>query len=111
MKIKLAVLTAAYAFLSTGTATAADQSENNQPAPTTEQSAPVSPVAGFASGTGMGSGGGIGSASSVVDGFGSPVSGSGMGSQTFGGGFLGSGPLSTPPATGAGGGAAEPVAP
>jgi len=116
MKIKLAVLTAAYALLSIGTATAADQPENNQPAPATEQTTPASPVDGFGSGTGIGRGGGIGSASSVVDGFGSPVSGSGAGSQIFGGGFdqqqtAGSGPLSTSPAAGAGGGAGGPLAP
>jgi len=55
-----------------------------------------------------------GSAGSMAGGFGSPVSGSGAGSQTFGGGFdqqqtTGSGPLSTPPAAGAGGVAGGPL--
>ena len=102
MKIKLAVLTAAYALLSTGFATAADPVESKPTTGTTpaaEQTAP-NPVSGFGSGSGMGSGGGVGSASSLVGGFGSPLSGSGSGSQTFGGGFnrqqtTGSGPLST----------------
>lgn len=91
MKIKLAVLTVAYAFLSIGTVVAADQPERNQ-------------VVGFGSGTGMGAGGGAGSATSMADGFSAQTSGSGAGSQTFGAGFsqqqtTGSGPLSSNPST------------
>ena len=110
MKIKLAVLTAACAFLSLGTAIAADPPERKPASGTTQaaqQTAP-NPVSGFGSGNNMGAGGGVGSASSVTGGFGSPLSGSG-GSQTFGGGFNqqqtpGAGPLSTGGA-GAGAGA------
>lgn len=114
MKSKLAAVTAALALLCIGSVTAAEQPENKQPAPPAGQSAPVNPAIGFGSGSGMGSGGGAGSASSLAGGFESPVSGSGAGSQTFGGGFnqqqtAGSGPLSTRPAAGAGGGAGGPL--
>lgn len=109
MKNKLAVITAALALLYIGSVTAAEQPENNQPAPTAEQSAPVNPAIGFGSGSGMGPGGGAGSPASLTGGPGSPVGNSGGGSQTFGGGLTGSGPLSTPPAAGAGGGAGGPL--
>lgn len=113
MKIKLAVLTAAYTFLSIGAVSAADQPERKQSvgsAVAAEQTVP-NPVSGFGSGTGMGIGGGPGSASSMAGGFGSPISGSGAGSQAFGGGFNrqqipGSGPLSSNPASSPGGGPA-----
>lgn len=112
MKIKTAVLTAAYAFISIGTVAAADQPQREQAgsSPAAGQTAP-SPVIGFGSGTGMGPGGGAGSASSLGGGFSSPLSGSGAGSQTFGGGFNqqqapGSGPLSSNPAASPGGGPA-----
>lgn len=95
MKIKLAVLTMAYALLSVGSAAAADKTEANQ-------------VVGFGSGTGMGAGGGAGSTTSVVSGFSAQAGGgSGTGSQSFGGGFssqqsTGSGPLSFNPASSSG---------
>lgn len=109
MKNKRAVITAALALLCIGSVTAAEQSENNQPAPTAEQSAPVDPAIGFGSGSGMGLGGGVGSPTSLTGSPGSPVGSSGSGSQTFGGGLPGTGPLSTPPATGAGGAAVGPL--
>lgn len=102
MKIKLAVLTAATAFLSIGPVTAADPPERKPVASAAAGAEQPNPVSGFGSSTGMGPGGGTGSASSPAGGFGSPVSGSGAGSQTFGGGFNsqqtpGSGPLSVKP--------------
>lgn len=111
MKIKLAVVTAAYVLISIGTVTAADQPERKPAGGSSAavgQTAP-NPVAGFGSGTSMGPGGGTGSASSLTGGFGSPTSGSGAGTQAFGGGFNqqqapGSGPLSSK--SGAGGGSA-----
>lgn len=89
MKIKLAVLTMAYALFSIGSVAAADKTEPNQ-------------VVGFGSGTGMGAGGGAGSTTSVVSGFSALGGGSGGGSQSFGGGFssqasTGAGPLSSNP--------------
>ena len=109
MTLKLAVLTAATAFLSIGTVTAAEPPEKKpvaSPAAAAEQTV-ANPASGFGSSTGMGPGGGTGSASSPAGGFGSPVSGSGAGSQTFGGGFNsqqtpGSGPLSVKPSPGPG---------
>lgn len=91
MKLKLAVLTMAYALFSIGSVAAADKTEPNQ-------------VVGFGSGTGMGAGGGVGSTTSVVSGFSAlgGGGGSGGGSQSFGGGFssqasTGAGPLSSNP--------------
>ena len=111
MKIKLAVLAAVYAFISIGTVTAADQPERKPAAgtATAAENTVASPVSGFGSGTGIGPAGGAGSASSVSGSFSAPASSSGAGSQTFGGGFNrqqipGSGPLSSNPATGPGGG-------
>lgn len=109
MKNKFAVITAALALLFIGSVTAAEQPENNQPAPTAEQSAPVNPAIGFGSGSGMGPGGDVGSSTSLTGSPGSPVGSSGSGSQTFGGGLPGTGPLSTPPAAGAGGAAVGPL--
>ncbi|UUZ77033.1 hypothetical protein LP414_06510 [Polaromonas sp. P1(28)-13] len=113
MNIKLAISTAACAFIAIAPVTAAAQAGPTQAAGSAVaagQAAP-NPLIGFGSGTGMGPGGGAGSASSLAGGFGSPLSGSGSGSQTFGGGFTqqqapGSGPLSARPATSAGGGSA-----
>lgn len=103
MKNKLAVITAALALLYIGSATAAEQPENKQPAPTAEQSAPINPDIGFGGGMNIGTGGGAGSPVSLTGAPGSPVSNSGGASQTFGGGLPGTGPLATPPAAGAGG--------
>ena len=108
MNIKFVILASACSLLAMGSGHAADTSAS---APATGSAAEagqtaISPVIGFGSGTGMGPGGGAGSASSLAGGFGSPLSISGGGSQTFGGGFTGTGPLSTPvisPASGAGG--------
>lgn len=96
MNIKCVLSTAACAVFFAGTAVAADQTERE-------------PVVGFGSGTGMGAGGGAGSASSVADGFSAQIRASGAGSQSFGGGFnqqqtMGSGPLSSNPATTTGSG-------
>ena len=107
MNIKFAMLTSACAVLALASVHAAETA--NTPLrgddASTGQTA-TSPVIGFGSGTGMGPGGGAGSASSLAGGFGSLIGISGGGSQTFGGGFSGTGPLSTPvisPASGAGG--------
>lgn len=108
MKNKVAVITTALALLCIGSVTAAEQPENNQPAPTAEQSTPVNPAIGFGSGSGMGPGGGAGSPASLTGSPGSPVGSSGGGSQTFGGGLTGTGPLSSNPATSASGGAMAP---
>lgn len=102
MKIFL-VATAAFVFLSIGSAAAADGAERSQIPSTTKPSAVTStatqnPALGLGSGTGMGDGGGGGSASSLAGGIGSLASAGGLGSQTFGGGFTGSSPLSTPSA-------------
>ena len=110
MKIKLAMLSAACALLCSGAAFAAEQPESGQPANTTAEPTAPGPAIGFGSGSGMGPGGVIGSPSSLTGGPGSPVSNSGGGSQTFGGGLPGTGPLSTPPAAGAGG-ASGPLGP
>lgn len=96
MNIKHIVSTAACAMLFAGAAVAADQSERE-------------PVVGFGSGSGMGAGGSAGSASSVADGFSAQTPASGAGSQSFGGGFnqqqtMGSGPLSSNPASPTGSG-------
>jgi hypothetical protein len=104
MRNKLAILTAALALLSIGSVMAADQPGRQSANPAVEQ---ASPVSGFGSGTGMGPGGVAGSTSSLASGFGSPISSSGSGSQTFGGGFdpqqtAGSGLLSNPSVIGAG---------
>lgn len=109
MKIKLAVLTMACTLFSIGSVTAAEQTAPNQPANTAAEQTAPNPVTGFGGGTGMGPGGSAGSASSLNGGFGSSASSSGAGSQTFGGGLPGTGPLSTPPAAGAGGGAMRPL--
>lgn len=95
MKIKLAVLTVAYALFSIGSVVAADKTEPNQ-------------VAGFGSGTGMGAGGSAGSTTSVISGFSAMGGGgSGAGNQSFGGGFspqqsTGAGPLSSNPTSSSG---------
>ena len=115
MNFRLAILTAATAFISVGSNMAAAQPGPGQAAGTSVAAVDkteANPQLGFGSGTGMGRGGGAGSASSLAGGFGSASSGSGAGSQTFGGGFTpqqapGSGPLSTGGA-GAGGGAMGP---
>lgn len=107
MNIKFAILASACAVLAVANVHAADatptQSKGDDAA--TGQTA-ISLAIGFGRGTGMGPGGGVGSASSLAGGFGSVAAGSGGGSQSFGGGFTGSGPLSTPvisPGGGAGG--------
>ena len=109
MNIRLAIFTAATALICVDGNMAAAQPGPGQTAGTSVTAADKTagtPVIGFASGTGMGPGGFAGSASSLAGGFGSASSGSGSGSQNFGGGFTqqqapGSGPLSTP-AAGAG---------
>lgn len=103
MKNKFAVITAALALLYIGSATAAEQPENKQPAPTAEQSAPVNPDIGFGGGMNIGAGGGAGSPVSLTGSPGSPAGNSGSGTQTFGGGLPGTSPLSTPPAAVTGG--------
>ena len=107
MNIRLAIFTAATAFISVGSNMAAAQPVPGQAVGTSvaavekTEAKPVSGlVSGLGSGTGMGPGGGAGSASSLAGGFGSTSSGSGAGSQNFGGGFTqqqapSSGPLST----------------
>lgn len=109
MKNKLAVITTALALFYIGGVTAAETVPWLPPTPVppgattaAEQTAP-NPAIGFGSGSGMGPGGGVGSPTSLTGGPGSPVGNSGGGSQTFGGGLPGTGPLSTPPAAGAGG--------
>ena len=102
MKISPAALVMAYAFLSFGAATAADQPEPNQAGGTPSVTGPAAPnpAIGFGTGSGIGPGGGVGSASSIGGGFSAPTSGSG--GQTFGGGFnqqtAGSGPFASNPA-------------
>ncbi len=96
MNIKRIVSTAACAMLFAGAAVAAGPSERE-------------PIVGFGSGTGMGAGGSAGSASSVADGFSTQTWNSGLGSQSFGGGFnqqqtMGSGPLSSNPSAPTGSG-------
>ena len=114
MKIELAALTTACAFISFGAVTAAEPVERKPAAGTdaAAQKTVARPAIGFGIGTGIGPGGGAGSASSMAGGFGSPISASGAGSQAFGGGFNrqqipGSGPLSTG-GTGTGAGAMRP---
>ncbi len=99
MNIKLAVLTAACAFLSIGTVAAQDKAERK----TTDTSTPAKQTAPNPAPRSFGSGFNVagpgGSVSSMTGGVGSP---SGSGGQGFGSGFTGSSPLSTP-ARGAGG--------
>lgn len=111
MKIKLAMLSAACAFLCSGAVFAAEQGQvvstpqGGASIKTTQgQGAAVATVAAPQNGgaAGIGSGGINGS-------MGSPVGNSGGGSQTFGGGLTGTGPLSTPPAAAAGGAAGGPL--
>ena len=104
MNFRLAILTAATAFISVGNNLATAQPVPGPAAGTssagtdiTEGSQPI----GFGKGTGMGAGGFVGSASSLAGGFGSTSNGSGSGSQGFGGGFTQqqapfSGPLASP---------------
>ena len=93
----LRIATAAFVFLSIGSATAAEATERSQIPGTTKPPAVTStatqnPELGFGSGTGirMGTGGGGGGASILAGSFGSPASAGGLGSQAFGGGFSGS---------------------
>lgn len=116
MNIRLAIFTAATAFISVGSNMAAAQPVPSQAAGTSVaavEKTEANPVSGLGSATGMGRGGGAGSASSLAGGFGSAGSGSGAGSQTFGGGFnqqqtLGSGPLARSPLSPGGGPALRP---
>ncbi len=127
MKIILAVAVCTLFFI--GSAMAAGKQQNNlSPAPvdnaTPTPQVTVDPGAllnsypgsqqvtvthGFGSGTNIGKGGHIGSPTSLGGGFGSAMSNSGFGGQTFGGGFTqqqagGSGPLAIG-STGSAGGA------
>ena len=103
MNFRLAILTAATAFISVGSNMATAQPGPSQAAGTSVaamREIEANPIFGLGSGTGMGRGGGSGSASSLAGGLGSASSGSGAGSQNFGGGFTqqqapSSGPLST----------------
>ena len=111
MKIIWAVAACTLFFI--GSAMAAGQQESNtSPAPG-DNSTPMQQAApdtsfGFGSGTNIGPGGQIGSPTSLAGGFGSAMSNSGFGCQTFGGGFTqlqagGSGPLAMGSAGSAGG--------
>lgn len=103
MNFRLAIFTAATAFIAVGSNMAAAQPGPSQAAGTSVAAVDkteANPQLGFGGGTGMGRGGGAGSASSLAGGFSSASGGSGAGSQTFGGGFTqqqapSSGPLST----------------
>lgn len=93
MNIKCVISTLACTVFFAGAAVAAGQAERE---PVRE------PAVGFGSGTGMGSGGGVGSASSMAGGVSALIQFSGAGSQSFGGGFTGSGPLSSDPSAATG---------